>query len=130
MVEYLVFVQNDEILAKLIENSSFYNRVCIKLIETLEGNHSSGFKAILVGFGARKIVIVDHDVELLMNLFSKTPFHCVVSTKSIPPNLGGNPLKPLKGSFICATYSTLFYIFRRPLNYLKYKKDYDPNVHV
>jgi hypothetical protein len=52
---------------------------------------------MLVGFGARKFVIVDHDVELLMNLFSKTPFHCAVTIKSIPPNLGRDPLKPLRG---------------------------------
>ncbi len=104
MAKYLVFVRNDKILAIPVENSSFYNKVRTKLIEALEGSHSIGFKTILVGFYARKIVIVDHDVELLMNLLSKTPFHCVVTTKSIPTNLGrvvnaplSSLLDPLEG---------------------------------
>jgi hypothetical protein len=71
-------------------------------------------------------------VELLVNILSKTPFYCVVVTKSIPPNLGGDPLKPLKGITMSYVQPIVPYSrpFRRPLNYPKYKKDYDPDVHV
>ncbi len=47
-VEYPIFVRNDEILAMLIENNSFHNKVCIEPIETIKGHHSSGFKAYLL----------------------------------------------------------------------------------
>ncbi len=67
-----------------------------------------------------------------MNLLSKTPFHYVIITKSIPPNLGGDPLKPLKGITMSSVQLIVPYSrpFRRPLNYPKYKKDYDLDVHV
>jgi hypothetical protein len=131
MAIYLVFVRNDEILA-IVENSSFYDRVHTKLVETLKGNHSNGFKAILVGFGVRTFVVVDHDVELLVNLLSKIPFYCVVTPKSIPPKLEGGPLKPLKGITVSFVQPIVpcFIPFKRPLNYLEYKKDFDLGVHV
>ncbi len=50
MVGYVVFVQNDEILAILVEIVFFYNRVRTKLVETLEGNHSSGFLSNICWF--------------------------------------------------------------------------------
>jgi hypothetical protein len=61
----------------------FNNRVHTKPIEVFEGNHLSGFKTILVSSSVRKI-IVDLDVVIPMNLLSKTPFHNVVTNKSIP----------------------------------------------
>jgi len=132
MAGNLVSTRNDGILIILVENSSFYNTVRTKLVEILEGNHYSGFKVIPVGFGARKFVVVNHDVELLVNLFSKKPFHCVVTTKSIRPNLGRYPLKPPRGITMSYVQPTVPYYrpFRRPLNYLEYKKDFDPDVHV
>jgi hypothetical protein len=54
MTKYSISVRNDEILAELVEHGFFYNKIRIKPIETLEGNHSSGFKLILINFGARK----------------------------------------------------------------------------
>jgi hypothetical protein len=132
MAKYLVFVRNDKILAIPVENNSFYYKVHTKLVEALEGSHSIGFKTILVGFDARKFVIVDHDVELLVNLLSKTPFHCVVTTKSIRPNLGKAPLKPLIGITMSFVQPIIPYVrpYKRPLNYPEYKKDSNPNVHV
>ncbi len=38
MVEYPIFVRNDEIPTMLIENSSLHNKVCIELIETIRGH--------------------------------------------------------------------------------------------
>jgi hypothetical protein len=52
MVEYPIFVKNDEIPIMLIENSSLHNKVCIELIETIEGHDFSGFKVIFVSSNA------------------------------------------------------------------------------
>jgi uncharacterized membrane protein YesL len=70
-VEYLVFVRNDEILIVLIENNSFHNKICIEPIETIEGHYSSGFKVTFVSSNARKSVVVDLNVEVLVNLLLK-----------------------------------------------------------
>jgi hypothetical protein len=91
MIGYPIFVRNDEILLELIQHGSFYNKVYIKPIEILEGNHSSGFKIILINFGAKKSVVINLVLEVLVNLLSKTHFHNIVTIKSIPPNLGGDP---------------------------------------
>jgi hypothetical protein len=80
---YPISVRNDEILVELVEHGSFYNRVRIEPIETLESNHSSGFKIILINFGARKSIVVNLVVELLVNLLSNTHFHNIIYTKSI-----------------------------------------------
>lgn len=86
MVKYLVFVRNDEIPSILIENSYLHNKVCIELIETIKGHHSSSFKKIFVSSNAQKSVVVDPNVEVLVNLLPKTPFHIVLIIKSIPLN--------------------------------------------
>ncbi len=67
-----------------------------------------------------------------MNLLLKTPFHSIVTTKFVPPNLRGDPPKPPKGATTKVVQPIIPYHrpFMRPLNYPKYKKDYDPNVHV
>ncbi len=59
IVEYPVFVRNDEIFVVLIENSSFHNKVCIEPIETIKGHHS------------RKFVVVDFNAKVLVNLLPK-----------------------------------------------------------
>jgi hypothetical protein len=89
---YIIFVRNVRILAILVDNSYFYNIICTKHIEALEGNHYNGFKAIPVSYGAIKPIVVDLDVKIPMNLLSITPFHNIVITKSIPPNPRGDPL--------------------------------------
>ncbi len=61
----------------------YYNRVHIKLIETLKINHYNGFKAIPINYGAKKPIIVDLDVEIQVNLLSKTPFHKTIITKFV-----------------------------------------------
>jgi hypothetical protein len=48
VIRHLVFVNNDEILAMLVENGYLYNRICIKPIEILKGNHSNGFNQSLL----------------------------------------------------------------------------------
>jgi hypothetical protein len=76
--------------------------------------------------------VVDPDVEVLVNLLPKTPFHNVITIKSIPLNLGGDHLEPLRGATIAYVQCVIFYSrpFKTPLNYPKYKKNFDPNAHV
>jgi hypothetical protein len=99
-VKYPIFVKNDEIPIMLIENSSLQNKICVELIETMEGHHSSGFKLIFVSFSAQKSIMVDLNAKVLVNLVSKTPFHSVFTIKSIPLNPRGDPPKPLGGATI------------------------------
>jgi hypothetical protein len=80
MVEYLIFVRNDQILVVLVDNGFSYNKIRTELIETLEGNHSSGFKAIVVNYSVKKSIVVYLDAKVLVNLLSKTPFHSVITT--------------------------------------------------
>jgi hypothetical protein len=131
-IGYPISTKNDEIHVVLIENGSFYNKVCTKPIEILEGNHSNGFKSILISFNAKFFIVINLDAKVLVNLISKTPFHIIVAIKLIPPNLGGNPPKPLRGVTVAFIQHVVPYSrpFRRPLNYLEYKKDSNPNVHV
>jgi hypothetical protein len=71
-------------------------------------------------------------VKIPMNLLSITPFHNVVTTKSIPPNPGGDPLEPLGGVIVVVMQHVVPYSkpFKRLLNYLEYKKNFDKNVDV
>lgn len=130
-IEHPVFVRNDEIPTMLMENSFFHNKVCIKPSETIR-HHSSGFKLIFVSSSARKYVVVDLDAKMLMNFLLKTPFHGVVTIKSIPPNLGKDPLEPWRGATIASVQPIIPYSrpFRKPLNYPEYKKNFKLNVHV
>ncbi len=130
-IKHPVFVRNDEIPTMLIENSFFHNKVCIKPSETIR-HHSSGFKLIFVSSSARKYVMVDLDAEMLVNFLLKTPFHDVVTIKSIPQNLGRDPLEPRRGATIAFVQPIIPYSrpFRRPLNYPKYKKNSKLDVHV
>ncbi len=93
-----MFVKNDEIFGILVENGSLYNRVHIELIKNLERNHFNVFKAIPISFGARKLVVVNLDVKVLVNLISITSFHNVVIIKIIPLNPRGDPLNIMKKS--------------------------------
>ncbi len=53
----------------MIEGEKTYHHLWqAAIVEILEGNHFSGFKAIHVSYGARKYVVVDHDVEVVMKL--------------------------------------------------------------
>jgi hypothetical protein len=90
LIGYPVSIKDDEILVILVDNGSIYNRVCIELVETLERNHYSDLKAILVSYGARKPIVVNLDVKVLVNLLSKIPFHNVITIKSIPLNPKGS----------------------------------------
>jgi len=67
-----------------------------------------------------------------LNLLLKTPFHSIVTTKFVPPNLRGDPPKPPEDATKKVVQPIIPYHrpFMRPLNYHEYKKDYDPNVHV
>jgi hypothetical protein len=100
IAKYLIFVKNDEIPAILVENGSLYNRIYIKPIETLKGNHYNGFKIVLVSSSAKKSIVVDPNAKVLMNLISKMPFHSVVTIKSIPPDPRKDPPKPAKGDMV------------------------------
>ncbi len=123
LVEYLIFVKNDGIHAILIDNSYFYNIICIECVEALEGNHYDGFKAIPISYVAITPIVVDPDAKIPMNLLLITPFPNIVTTISIPPN-PGDPLEPLGGVIVVVMQHVVPYSkpFKRPLNYLEYKK--------
>jgi len=57
-IKYLIFVKNNGIPALLVENNSFYNKGCIKLVEVLKGNQYNGFKTIPINFGAIKPIVL------------------------------------------------------------------------
>jgi hypothetical protein len=61
---YPISMKNDEFLGIPNENGYLYNRVRTEPIETLEGNHYSGFKAIHVTFGARNFVAMNLNVKI------------------------------------------------------------------
>jgi hypothetical protein len=65
--------------------------------------------------------VVDFNVEVLMNLLPKTPFHNVVTIKFVPPNLGGDPPKPPRGVIVTFGQDVVPYYrpFKRSLNYFK-----------
>ncbi len=125
-------MRNDEIPTIPTENDSLYNMVRTKLVETLERNYSSGFQTVPISFSARKFIVVEFDVEIPVKLISKTLFHSIVTTKSIPLDLGCDPPKPPRGATIAYVQHVVPYYrpSKRPLNYLKYKKDFDSNVCV
>ncbi len=116
-------MRNDEIHVVPIENGSLYNMVRTKLVETLERNYSSGFKTIHVSYSAKIFIVVEFNVEVPMKLISKTPFHSIVITKSIPLDLGCDPPKPPRGVTIAYVQPIVPYSrpSRRPLNYFEYK---------
>lgn len=57
-----------------------------------------------------------------MNLLTITPFHNIITIKSIPPNPRGDPPKPLGGATATVVQLVVPYFrpFKRPLNYPKY----------
>jgi len=73
-IKYLIFVKNNGILASLVENNSFYNKGCIKLVEVLKGNQYNGFKTIPINFGAIKPIVLKSNVEILVSFLVMTFF--------------------------------------------------------
>jgi len=67
-----------------------------------------------------------------MNLPLITPFHNIVTTKFVPLNSRGNPPKPSKSVIRAIMQPVVPYTrpFKKPHNYLEYKKDSDSDVHV
>lgn len=84
LVGYPIIAGNGEILAVIIENGFFYNKIFTEPIEALEGNHYNGFKVIFVSFSPKKLIIVDPNVATPFNLLSKTPSKRLIIIKSIP----------------------------------------------
>jgi hypothetical protein len=114
LVGYLVFVRNERILIGLVDNSSYYNKVHTKHVEVLEGNQYNDFSIILANSGAKKLVAINFDAKIPMNLLSKTPFHSIVSTKFVPPNSRKEPSRRCcSNNFV--TYNTLFQTFQETI---------------
>jgi hypothetical protein len=131
-IRYPIFVRNEGILTKLVENSFLYNRIRIKPIEVLEVNQYNDFKVIPPNSSTKKHVAIDSNAEIPLNLLSITPFHIIVTTKFVPPYLGGDPLEPRRGAIVTIMQLVIPYSkpFRRPLNYFEYKNDSNPDAHV
>jgi hypothetical protein len=102
MARYLISIRNDEIPIILTKNGYFHNLIHTQFIETLEGNHFSGFKVILVSYNAQKSIVVNLDVDMLMNLLPKTPFHNVIIMTFVPLDPKGDPPKPLRSPTIAS----------------------------
>jgi hypothetical protein len=132
IVGYTIIARNGEILAIIIENGFFYNRIFTEPVEALKGNHYNGFKVIFASFSARKSIIVDLNVAIPFNLLSKTPFQSFIIIKSIPLDPCGDLLEPPGGvtSAFVQHVKSYYRPFKRALNYPKYKKDFDLSVHV
>lgn len=120
-IEYQISIRNDEIPMWPIDNGSLYNKIYTKHVETLEGNHYIDLKILHVNFGG------SHYGSVLLRLNSLVTF-----IKWLPPDLGGDPPEPPRGVTITSMQHALLYFrpFNTPLNYLKYKKYFDPDVHV
>jgi hypothetical protein len=71
---YPIFIRNDETPTILFENDYYYNKVHREPIDIFERNNFSDFKSIHVSYGARKYVVVNHDVEVSMKLIKKNTF--------------------------------------------------------
>lgn len=129
---YPISIRNDETPIVLFENGFFYNRVRRDHVDILKGNHYSGFKTIPFSFVAKKYAVVDPNVKVPMKLIYKTIFHNIVTFKFVPPNLGGDLPKPSTCAIVAYVQPVIPYFrpFKRPLNYLEYKKNFDLNVHV
>jgi hypothetical protein len=67
-----------------------------------------------------------------MNLLLRTPFYNAITPKSIPLDPSGDPIEPLGGVTTTSIQHVIPYYrpFMRPLNYLKYKKYFDLDVHI
>jgi hypothetical protein len=67
-----------------------------------------------------------------MNLLPKTPFHSVVTINFAPLDLEGDPPKPPIGATITFVQHVVPYYrpFKRPVNHLKYIKNFDLDAHV
>jgi hypothetical protein len=131
-IGYPKFVKINGISTIPSENGPLYNMVHTKFVATLEGNNFSGLKTIPISSSARKYVVAELDVEILMHLTTLIPFPNVVTTKSIVLDLGGDPLEPLRGATITFMQILIPYSrpFRKSLSYIEYNKDYDFDVHV
>ncbi len=104
----------------------------IHFVETLEKNHYNSFNTIHISLGAKKSIIIDINAKILLNLILRTPFHDIITTKYVPPDLIGDPPKPSRCVTIVIGQPVVPYFrpFKRPFNYPKYKKDFDSNAHV
>jgi hypothetical protein len=89
-----------------------------KSIVIEQGNHSNGLKIIPINYYVRQFIIVEVDVEMLVCLTIGIPFHSVLMTKLVPPNLRGD-FSPPRGVIITIVQLVIPYSkpFRKPLKY-------------
>jgi len=68
------------------------------LVYTLRNSH--GTKIVPTSFELKKFVVIELYVDVDVHLTTWIPSHNIVIIKSIPPNLGSNPLEPTWGATI------------------------------
>ncbi len=80
----------------------------------------------------KKIVAINFDAKIRVNLLSRTHFHSIVTTKFVPPNPGKDLLEPPKGATTTIMQLIIPYSkpFKRPLYYPEYNKDFDVDAHI
>jgi len=83
-------------------------------------------------FGTKKLVALNFAMKITLNLLSITPFHVIITIKFVPLDLEGNHLEPPWSVIIKVVQPIVPYSkpFMKPLNYPRYKNDFDFNVHV
>ncbi len=100
-------MRNNGIFALPFENGPLYNLVHVKLVVIIQRNHSNGLKLLPISFNVNKIIIVKPNVEIPMPLTTWIPSHSVDTTKLVPPNSRGDPLKlPIS---VIITFMHLYY---------------------
>lgn len=115
-----------------VENFPLHNVVLhAKSIVTMQRNHLHVIKVVPTSYVPRRSTMVEPYVDVHIHLTIKIPSHTIVTTEPIPPNPRGELPEPPEGTLsICVTLVPYFKPYKRPFNYPKYKKYFNPNVHV
>jgi hypothetical protein len=69
-------------------------------IVTIQGNHSQVTRVVSISFTPRKYVIVEPYVDVPICLTIGIPSHNIVTTKSVPLDLGKDLLESTRGVLV------------------------------
>jgi hypothetical protein len=128
---YLIPIGNQGIFVILVKKIPLHNLECTKLpIVTSQGNYSHSTRTI--SSILRRFVIIKPYVNIHVRLTTWIPSHNIFPIKLIPLNLRGDLLEPIGSVIVAYVQLVIPYSrpYKKPFNYLKYKKNFDPNAHV
>jgi len=95
-----------------------HNLVYIETIMTTQENYSHGSRSIPTSFVLHRFIVKEPFIDVHLFLTIGIPSHNIITIKSIPLDLGGNPPKPI-GSVIVAFVQPITHYYERPFNYLE-----------